>query len=497
MSLIADRPAGSPAESRRIPRPAVLVAALGTVGIVVSLMQTLVIPIVPLLPGLLGTDATNASWVVTATLLAGAVAMPISGRLGDMFGKRRMVLVSLLMLVTGSLVCALASSLAPVIVGRVLQGFATGAIALGISIMRDELPPERVGSAIASMSATFGVGSAVGLPLAAVIAQHAHWHVLFWTSAGLGAVCAVLVFTLVPESPVRTPARFDYLGAVGLSVTLVALLVVITKGTAWGWSSRRVLGLSALAAVAALLWGWYELRRTAPLVDLRVSARPRVLLTNLASIAVGFALYGMSLTFPQLLLAPTATGHGFGLSMIEAGLALAPTGLLMMLLSPVSARVTAARGPKLTLALGATVLGLGYLSATLWTGAVWQIVLAACTVAAGVGLAYSAMPALIMGAVPVTETAAANGLNALMRAIGTSTSAAVMSAVLANLTVGVAGDRLPSREGFVVAFLVSGAAAVLAVLITVFIPATRPYPGRASRARVGSRAQVSFHPDSA
>ncbi|MGV9585004.1 MFS transporter [Nocardia farcinica] len=473
MSLIADRPAGSPAESRRIPRPAVLVAALGTVGIVVSLMQTLVIPIVPLLPGLLGTDATNASWVVTATLLAGAVAMPISGRLGDMFGKRRMVLVSLLMLVTGSLVCALASSLAPVIVGRVLQGFATGAIALGISIMRDELPPERVGSAIASMSATFGVGSAVGLPLAAVIAQHAHWHVLFWTSAGLGAVCAVLVFTLVPESPVRTPARFDYLGAVGLSVTLVALLVVITKGTAWGWSSRRVLGLSALAAVAALLWGWYELRRTAPLVDLRVSARPRVLLTNLASIAVGFALYGMSLTFPQLLLAPTATGHGFGLSMIEAGLALAPTGLLMMLLSPVSARVTAARGPKLTLALGAMVLGLGYLSATLWTGAVWQIVLAACTVAAGVGLAYSAMPALIMGAVPVTETAAANGLNALMRAIGTSTSAAVMSAVLANLTVELAGHRLPSREGFVAAFLISGAAAVLAVVITVFIPAKR------------------------
>lgn len=473
MSLTAVPPTGSLSGERRLPRPAVLIATLSTVGVVVSLMQTLVIPIVPLLPQLLGTSATNASWVVTATLLAGAVMMPISGRLGDMLGKRRVLLISLLFLVAGSLVCALFSSLGPQIVGRALQGAATGAIPLGISIMRDELPHERVGSAIAVMSATLGVGGAVGMPMAAVIAQNADWHVLFWVSAGLGALCAALVFRLVPESAVRTPARFDHLGAFGLAVTLIALLVAITKGADWGWGSPAVLGLFALFAVAGLIWGRYELGRSAPLVDLRVSARPRVLLTNLASIAVGFALYGMSLTFPQLLMAPEATGYGFGLTMVAAGLALAPGGLIMMMLSPVSARITAAFSPKLTLALGATVVGLGYLMAALWMSSVWQIVVAGCVVAGGVGLAYAAMPALIMGAVPITETGAANGLNALMRAIGTSTSAAVMSVLLAQLTIDLGGHLLPSRTGFVVTFVVCAAAAALALLITLFIPVRR------------------------
>nr|WP_245650541.1 MFS transporter [Nocardia harenae] len=473
MSITAEPETGSPSAERRMPPPAVLIATLSLVGVVVSLMQTLVIPIVPLLPGLLGTSATNASWVITATLLSGAVMMPISGRLGDMFGKRRILLLALLLLVIGSLVCALSSSLAPEIVGRALQGAASGAIPLGISIMRDELPPQRVGSAIAVMSATLGVGGAAGLPLAAVIAQNADWHVLFWTSAGLGALCAVLVFVLVPESAVRTPAPFDFLGAIGLTVTLVALLVAITKGTDWGWSSGSTLGLLALAVVAGLVFGWYELRRTAPLVDLRVSARPRVLLTNVASIAVGFALYGMSLTFPQLLMAPEATGYGSGLSMVAAGVALAPGGLMMLLLSPVSARISAARSPKLTLGLGATVVGLGYLSAAVWMGAVWQIILAASIVSGGVGLAYAAMPALIMGAVPISETGAANGLNALMRAIGTSTSAAVMSVVLAHLTVDLGGHQLPSKDGFLLTFYISAAAAAVAVLITAVIPMKR------------------------
>ncbi len=259
---------------RRGPAPALLIATLGMVGVVVSLMQTLVIPIIPSLPALLHTSASNASWVVTATLLAGAVATPISGRLGDMFGKRRILFANLLLLVAGSVVCASFSTLLPEIVGRSLQGAAVGAIPLGISIMRDELPAERVGSAMAIMSATLGVGGAIGLPVAAAIAQNADWHVLFWTSAGLGVVCAALVFAFVPESPVRTPARFDFGGAIGLSVALLALLVAITKGADWGWAGAPILSLFAVSVVVFLGWGAFELRRRSPLVDLRVSARP-------------------------------------------------------------------------------------------------------------------------------------------------------------------------------------------------------------------------------
>ncbi|WP_327110011.1 MFS transporter [Nocardia sp. NBC_01730] len=460
----------SGSDDRRRPTPALLIATLGMVGVVVSLMQTLVIPIIPSLPTLLSTSASNASWVVTATLLAGAVSTPISGRLGDMFGKRRILFANLVLLIVGSVVCASFSELVPEIIGRSLQGAAVGAIPLGISIMRDELPAERVGSAMAIMSATLGVGGVIGLPVAAAIAQNADWHVLFWTSAGLGVVCAALVFVFVPESPVRTPARFDFGGAVGLSVALLALLIAITKGADWGWASARILILFAVSVVVFLGWGAYELRQRSPLVDLRVSARPRVLFTNLASIAVGFSLYGMSLTFPQLLMAPEKTGYGFGLSMVSAGLALAPTGFVMMLLSPVSARLSASRGPKTTLALGSTVIAIGYLCAVVLMNSVWEIMLAAMIVAGGVGLAYAAMPALIMDAVPITETAAANGLNSLMRSIGTSTSSAVMSVVLAHMTISLGGHVLPSRDGFHTTFLIAMTAALTAIGLTTLIP---------------------------
>ncbi|WP_338767047.1 MFS transporter [Nocardia vulneris] len=474
MSVAADASSTvSDSDDRRRPAPAVLIATLGMVGVVVSLMQTLVIPIIPSLPTLLDTSAANASWVVTATLLAGAVATPISGRLGDMFGKRRVLFANLLLLVAGSVVCAAFSSLVPEIVGRSLQGAAVGAIPLGISIMRDELPAEKVGSAMAIMSATLGVGGALGLPLAAAIAQNADWHMLFWTAAGLGVVCAALVFVFVPESPVRTPAKFDFGGALGLSIALLALLIPITKGADWGWASAPTLILFAVSVVVFLGWGAFELRQRSPLVDLRVSARPRVLFTNLASIAVGFALYGMSLTFPQLLMAPEQTGYGFGLTMVNAGLALAPTGFVMMLLSPVSARLSAARGPKITLALGAAVIAAGYLCAVVLMNSVWEIMVASMIVAAGVGLAYAAMPALIMGAVPITETAAANGLNSLMRSVGTSTSSAVMSVVLAHMTMQLGPHVLPSRDGFHTTFLIATAAAIVAIVLTALIPMRR------------------------
>lgn len=471
MTAVADDPSRSEERDRPGAAPTVLVATLSTIGIVVSLMQTLVVPLIPSLPTLLNTTTTNASWVVTVTLLASAVCTPISGRLGDMFGKRRILLFDLSAMIIGSVLCAVSSSLLPSVAGRALQGVAIGAIPLGISILRDELPPERVGSAMAVMSSTLGVGGAIGLPLAALIAEHADWHVLFWAAAAMGGAGALLIFRFVPESPVRTPAPFDFGGAAGLATALLALLLAITQGAQWGWTSPSITTLFAVSILVFLGWGRYELARRHPLVDLRVSARPRVLFTNIASIAVGFALYGMSLSFPQLLMAPTETGYGLGLSMVAAGLALAPSGCVMMTLSPVSARISARFGPKLTLGVGSAVIGLGYLCAAALMNSVWQIMIASVLVAGGVGLAYAAMPALIMGAVPITETAAANGLNALMRSVGTSTSAAVMSAVLANMTITLGTRELPSRDAFQTAFLISVTAAGIAIALTTLIPA--------------------------
>ncbi|WP_312926078.1 MFS transporter [Thermocatellispora tengchongensis] len=467
-------------------RPGVLVVVLSLCGIVVSLMQTLVIPLIPDLPRLLDTTPANASWVVTATLLAAAVCNPVSGRLGDMYGKRRMILLSLAMMVAGSAICALTSSLGLVVFGRVLQGCAVGVIPLGISIMRDELPPRRLGSAMALMSATLGVGGAIGLPLAAFVAQRADWHALFWLSAAVGVLNLLLVLFLVPESPVRAGGRFDLPGALGLTAGLVCLLLAVSKGGDWGWGSPLTVGLFAGAAVILPLWAWAELRIRAPLVDLRTTARRPVLLTNLSSVCVGFALFAMSLILPQVLQAPPETGYGLGLSLLETGLCLAPSGLVMMILSPVSARVSRRWGPKTALVGGAAIMALGYAASIGLLASAWQVVLATIVISAGLGLAYSSMPALIMGSVPTTETAAANGLNALMRAIGTSVSSAVISVVLAQLTLGPA----PSLTGLRVGLALAAGAALAGLLIAIAIP--RPGRGAPSVA-TGAATDAGTH----
>nr|WP_305095157.1 MFS transporter [Prescottella sp. R16] len=450
-----------------------MVATLGLCGIVVALMQTLVVPVIPELPHLLSTTPSDASWAVTATLLAAAVVTPISGRLGDMYGKKRILIASLLLVVVGSVVCAFANSLIPLVVGRALQGAAVGVIPLGISILRDELEPKKVAGAMAVVSATLGVGGAVGFPVAAAVAEVADWHVLFWMAAGLGLVCTVIAVRVIPESPVRNPGRFDAVGAVGLSAALVLLLLPITKGGTWGWSDPLTLGLLAASAVVFLAWGVLQLRTSRPLVDLRVSARPHVLFTNLASIAIGFSMYGNSLTLPQLLMAPESTGYGLGLSMVATGLTLAPGGLVMMALSPVSAKISAWRGPRFTLMVGAVVVAAGYTFVYFFSSTVWQIMIGSMIIGAGVGLSYSAMPALIIGAVPLSETAAANGLNALMRSIGTSTAAAVVSVVLAGMTVTLGTATIPSLDAFRATFVIAVVAAVVSLVFAALIPSPK------------------------
>ncbi|GAA2630368.1 MFS transporter [Streptomyces axinellae] len=449
-----------------------LVPVLAFGGISVAVMQTLIVPVIAQLPSLLGTSTSNASWVITSTLLAGAVATPIMGRLGDLYGKRRIMLVSLGLMVLGSLMCGLTSDLVPMVAGRAVQGFAMGAIPLGISIMRDELPPERLGSAMAFMSSSLGVGGALGMPLAAYVAQYTDWHVLFFGAAGIGVLAMALVRVLVPESPLRTPGRFDVLGTVGLTAGLVTLLLPISKGGDWGWGSPLVLGLFGAAVVIFVLWGLLELRLKDPLVDLRTTARRQVLLTNLASIMVGLAFYALTLVLPQLLQLPRSTGYGLGQSMLVSGLCVAPMGVAMMLVSSFSARLSAARGPKVSLMTGLVILAGSYLLGTLLVSAVWQTVVLSVLIGVGIGIAYSAMPALILGAVDPSESGAANGLNTLMRSIGTSTSSAVVGVVLAKMTSPLGPTRVPDLDGFRTAFLIAAGAAVVGLAIAAFLPSS-------------------------
>ncbi|NPC98164.1 MFS transporter [Nocardioides sp. zg-DK7169] len=458
-----------PAPARPV-RPGAVVVVLAVAGITAALMQTLVVPLIQDLPRILDTSASNASWVITATLLTSAVATPISGRLGDMFGKRRIMLICAGSLIAGSVVGALATAVVPMIIGRGLQGIGMGMIPLGISAMRDLIPAERLGNSIALMSASMGIGGALGLPLAAAVAENANWRALFWGASALAVLVAVLIFAFIPATPVASSGGFDAIGAVGLGIGLVSLLLGVSKGADWGWSSATTLGLLIGAVVVLLAWGAYELRTAAPLVDLRVTARPVVLLTNLASLVIGFAMYAQSLIIPQLLQLPSETGYGLGQSMIQMGLWMMPGGFVMMAMSPVGAKISHARGPKITLALGGFTVAVGYLCAIALMSSTWGLLIAVCICSMGVGFAYGAMPALIMGSVPLSVTASANSVNTLMRALGTSFAAAVVGVVLAQMTTDFGGFAVPSEAGFRTGLLIAAVLALLASVIALCIP---------------------------
>ncbi|WP_326697710.1 MFS transporter [Streptomyces sp. NBC_01754] len=474
----------APAPAAAAPgHPRFALGVLAFCGVVVAIMQTLVVPLLPHIPELTGATPAAASWLVTVTLLTGAVFTPVLGRVGDMYGKRRVLLVSLGLLVVGSVLCAVSSHIGVLIAGRALQGAAIAVVPLGISILRDELPPERVLSAVALMSSSMGIGAAVGLPIAAVVIQNFEWHTMFWVSGAIGLLDIVLVLRYVPESPLRTRGRFDAPGALGLTAALVCLLLAVTQGGGWGWTSPLTLGLLVASVVIALVWGAYELRVSSPMVDLRVSARPAVLLTNIAALLIGFAFYANSLVTAQMVQEPKATGYGLGASLVVSGLCLLPGGVTMVLLSPVSARISAKHGPKTSLGLAAGIIAVGYGVRFFTSHSLWLIIAGATVVAAGTAIAYSALPALVMRGVPVGETGAANGLNTLMRSVGQAFCSATVAAVLANMTFVAGGRTAPTLGAYQLVFVIAAVAAVLALVVTLCMPRGRADTGTVEGAR--------------
>jgi MFS family permease len=443
---------------------------VGFGALIVSLSQSLLVPILPTLPGRLHTSASNVEWLLTSTLLVGAMAVPVFGRLGDMFGKRLMLLVAIGALIVGSVICAVTDTIGPQIVGRAIQGASLAAIPLGISLLSSLLPRDRVPSAIALISAMLGVGGSLGLPLAGLVAEHADFQVLFWITSIAGAASFLAIILIVPEAPSKTGGRIDVIGTALLSTGLVSLLLPLAQGSTWGWTSGKTIGLIVVALAILAIFVRVELRVAAPLVDIRSTSRRPIVLTNIASVLFGFALFASFIGTAAYVEAPTSTGYGFGSSIVVGGLCMLPSGLFMLLLAPVAGRMIIVWGAQRTLMVGALVVGLGWLLRIVVTGSLWEVVLGSTIVGVGTGIGYAAMPTLINRNTPPAEIAAANGLNSLARSFGGALATAVGGALLTISTTTIAGVDLPTSGSFQVLFAVCAVSAALAALVAVFIP---------------------------
>lgn len=447
--------------------PWVVVVALSFAATSVSFMQTLVVPIQNHLPELLDSTRSATAWVLTVSLVAAAVTTPISGRLADLWGKRRVLLALVVLLILGSLIAALAPGLWWLLLGRALQGVSMGVIAVGISILGD-LPDRRLSvTGIAFVSASLGFGGALGLPLAAWIVQMGDWKTLFWSTVGLGVANLLVVWFTVPHSP-GTGRRVDLLGAAGLGVGLSGILIAVSQGPLWGWTSPLTLGVVGGGVLVLAGWVLFELRLDEPIVDLRQFSRRPVLLTNLGAVALGFSFFVMEVAYLQILELPAHTEAGLGLTMFEASMALVPPSLAMMAAAPVGARITNRYGPRVSTCAGALVGAAGYGLVLLWHDEVWHFILAGTVSCVGVAVAYAAIPTLIMAEVPREATGSAVGVNALMRSVGTSSGATVTGMVLASRVVIVDGAEVPVLSAFLTTFT-AGAVAALACVVLVWL----------------------------
>jgi EmrB/QacA subfamily drug resistance transporter len=469
----------APAE-RVNPNRTLLVLAGG--GLAYALAQTMIVPALPAIQREMGGTPADATWLLTAFLLTASVATPLMGRLGDMYGKERWLLICLAIFGSGSIVAALAGSLEVMIAGRAIQGAGGAIFPLAIGIIRDEFPREKVATGIGTISAMFGIGGGVGLVVAGLLVDGVGVEWIFWLSAAASAAAAWATWKFVPESPVRVHARLDWIGGLLLSATLLTLLLGVSEGNRWGWTSAGVLGMFAAAAVLGILWGRWEWRVTDPLVDLRLMRERPVWTTNLVTLAIGFAMFGSFVLIPQLVQTPSLAGYGFGASVTASGLFLLPSSLIMLVAGPLSGRLGTSYGSKLPLALGAMFAGLGYLLLAVMHDAKIDIYAGSLLLGLGIGLSFAATANLIVEAVPQEVTGVASAINAIMRTIGGAIGAQVSAAVVSAHFV--LGGRFPAESGFVIAFAMSAVAAAVALAVVFVIPSReRVTAGRAVEAR--------------
>jgi MFS family permease len=444
---------------------AALVAVLALGGLAFSLLQSMIAPALPVIGHDLRASPGSTGWLVTGYLLAAAVATPIAGRMGDLWGRRRLLIAVLGILAAGCAIDALARSLAVLVAGRFVQGAAGAVFPLAFGILRDTLAPHRVSTAVGLLSATLGIGGGAGIVLAGPITVHLGWHWIFWLALAVTGIALAGTVALVPESARRAGSGLSLPAVLLLTGWLVCLLLAVSNGAGWGWTSPGTLALLTVTAVAAAGWVAVEVRSRQPLVDLRLLARRPVWAADASALAFGFGMFGSFLLVPGLLEAPAWTGYGFGQSATTAGLFLLPGSIMLLLFGPVSGVLTRRAGARAPIVAGGLVCCVSFALPAIDHSHRWQVLACATGSGIGLGLAYAALPNAIIAHVAPEQTGAATGVNTLARSVGSSVGAAAVAAILAAY---VTRAGVPGNVGFTAGFGacaamfgVGGAAALL------------------------------------
>lgn len=453
---------------RQSPNVTLAVLALG--GLTYAVLQSLVIPAIPSIAHSLHTSEDTASWLLSGPLLAASVFTPIAGRLGDIYGKERMLLLALVLLGVGTVWAGLSNSIFELILARTVQGAAGGIFPLAFGVIRDEFPPMRVAGGIGLISAILGVGSGFGILFAGVIIEHLSWHWLFWAPLPLAVIAIVATYLYVPESPVRTPASINWIAAVLMTIGLSAVLIAISEATVWGWGSARTIALIVGGLAACAAWVAWEIRSRTSLVDMRLMRLRPVWTTNLAAALLGGGMYASFIIVPEFVTEPKSTGFGFGSSVVGSGLFLLPATLMMLIMSLQAGRIAHRFGSKHSLVVGTGAGATAFVLLALAHSAPIYFYIAMGLLGFGIGLAFSALGNLIVEAVPPSQTGVAGGMNTVMRTLGGALGAQIAATFVADHV----RHGVPLVGGFTLAYAFCACSLIIGVLAALVIPGRTP-----------------------
>lgn len=430
--------------------PSLIYAALTT-----SIVSSLGMLLVPSIAEGLDVSVSAAQWMLTINLLVGAVATPIMGRLSDGRNTKRLLQISLGVILVGSIIAGAAPNFGIFLIGRALQGLTYGIVPVTIVLARRHLGAGRADPAISTLSVTVATGLGLGYPLTGILASLLDYRVAFWFASVFVLTAIVVVWKWVPaDGEAGTSRPFDIAGAALLSIGLAALLIAVSQGSHWGWLSAATLA-TAVAGVASLAaWALVELRSRDPLINLRVVREPDVLLANLTAISLGSAMYMSLSTISIIAQAPRATGYGLQMPLFWAGFVMLPLSVGSL----AGNRFVRRLGPGSMTAMlpaGSSIMAASALMIWLTNDQLWEILLGMLLFGVGMGAAYAAMPALVARNVAAFEVGSAVSFNQVLRTVGGAAGSAIVGSILA---------ASPGKHGITVAL---GVAAVTTTAVCI------------------------------
>ena len=451
--------------------PTLILAVLSLGGLAYAMLSSSVVPALPTMQHALHTSETDITWLLTAYLLSASVGTAIIGRLGDMYGKERLLLYTLVVLACGTLLAAVSSSLIVIIIARFIQGASGGIFPLAFGIVRDEFPREKVAGSIGLLSAILGVGAGIGIVLSGVIVEHLNYHWLFWIPLFATIVAAVATWRFIPESPIRAPGRINWLAAALMTAGISLVLLAISETTTWGWGSSRTLGLILLGLIVTGAWISVEVHSSNPLIDMTMMRIRGVWTTNLAAFLLGAGMYASFIVFPQFAQLPKSTGFGFGASVVVSGLYLLPSTLFMTALGLYAGRISARFGSRRALLTGTAFTTASFALLTFAHGHPYDFLIAAALLGIGIGLAFAALGNLIVQSVSSHQTGVASGMNTVMRTLGGALGGQLSASFIAANT----SNGLATVTGFSETFLMATGFLVVCFCAGLLVPKERPY----------------------